>query len=34
MLLGANPYVAVAPLAEFTKLLDLWMAMLDVVLDW
>lgn len=34
MLLGANPYVAVAPLAEFTKLLDLGMVMSDVILDW
>jgi hypothetical protein len=34
MLLRADPHVAIAPLAEFAKLLDFWMSVLDVILEW
>jgi len=34
VLLGADPYVAVTPLAEVAQLLHLGMAMLDVIFLW
>ena len=34
VLLGADPYVAIAPFAQLAKLLDLGVVVLRVVLDW
>lgn len=33
VLLGRNPNVAIAPFAQFAKLLYFWVLMLDVILD-